>query len=609
MSGFCGWFSKDSLDRSEARVDAMLAAHRLPLDAPMRRWDANAALAMFGSTARPQWHDEDEYQLIVAGHPRFADSSGAGTLPLGELARRLRAQGKSALEGLAGDFALAAFDRRSRRGLLAIDRIGVHHLVYTWASGQLVFGTSLDLLGGHPDVQRTLSPQALYDYLYYHVVPGPQTIYKDCLRLSPGHCLEFDPQTVSEPQPYWTMRFSEGARVGVDALKQRFMSILECSVRDAADTRSCGSFLSGGTDSSTVTGMLGRVSGMPAESFSIGFDVAGYDETGYARIAAKHFGSSHHEYFVTPQDVVSAVPKIATSYDQPFGNSSAVPTYYCAKLAHDHGIRRLLAGDGGDELFGGNERYAKQYLLSLYHRVPELLRGGLIEPALTSMPGIQHIAPMRKLRSYVEQARPSMPRRYESYNLLQHLGVGEVLDEDFLAGIDTEHPRALMVEAFGPFSQASLINQMLGIDLRFILADGDLPKVTHMCRLAGVDVTFPLLDDRLIEFSSDLPSDMKLRGTALRWFFKQALSDFLPSQIIAKQKHGFGLPVGHWLVNHAPLRNLAMQAIDLLRPRGMVRAGFIDDLMKRKLPEHPGYYGTMVWILMMLGLWLDSRRI
>jgi asparagine synthase (glutamine-hydrolysing) len=216
---------------------------------------------------------------------------------------------------------------------------------------------------------------------------------------------------------------------------------------------------------------------------------------------------------------------------------------------------------------------------------------------------------LKKLRSYVQQAHPPMPRRYESYNLLEHLGVKQVLDPGFLDAVDTRHPQKLMNEAHAPYAEASLVNQMLGIDMRFILADGDLPKVTHMCNLAGVDVAFPLLDDRLIDFASRLPARYKLRGTQLRWFFKHALRDFLPREIIDKRKHGFGLPVGRWLLDHPPLRVLATDAIASLRPRGILRPGFTDELIARKLPEHPNYFGTMIWILMMLGLWLESRRL
>jgi asparagine synthase (glutamine-hydrolysing) len=272
------------------------------------------------------------------------------------------------------------------------------------------------------------------------------------------------------------------------------------------------------------------------------------------------------------------------------------------------GIERLLAGDGGDELFGGNARYAKQHLLNLYQRVPGRLRSAFLEPLLTSTPFGQWPG-LRKLRSYVEQARPDMPQRYESYNLLMHLGIASVLSPDFVASIDRDHPAKLLAKAHAPFREASLINQMLAIDLRFVLADGDLPKVVQTCEFAGVDVAFPLLDERIVDFSLRLPAEMKLHGTHLRWFFKRALADFLPHEVITKKKHGFGLPVGQWLLSHRPLYDLAADSIRQLMPRGIVQPRFVTDLLERRLQEHPGYYGTMVWILMMLSLWLESRKL
>jgi len=465
----------------------------------------------------------------------------------------------------------------------------------------------LDMLAAFPGVERRLSMQGVFDYLFYHVSPGPETILSGLHRLPPGCCIEVSPGGMSQPEPYWSMRFDEDPSLSVPQLKDQFVSLLRDSVTEAADVPGCGAFLSGGTDSSTVSGMLARHGSGPARTFSIGFDVAGYDEMSYARIAAKHFGCEHHEYYVTPSDVVDAVPKIAAWYDQPFGNASAIPTYYCARVAGEAGITRMLAGDGGDELFGGNERYGKQYLLGLYQQVPGSFRRGVIEPMLG--PWTQHVPLMRKLGSYVKQASPPMPDRYASYNLLMYLGFAKVFTPEFLASVDTGHPHRLLLDAHAPFADASLINQMQGIDLRFTLWDGDLPKVTRMCELAGVDVTFPLLDDRVVEFSAKLPSNLKLRRTTLRWFFKHALSDFLPPEVIAKQKHGFGLPVGAWLTGHAPLRQLAIDGIAMLRDRGIVQPRFIDELLSQRLREHAAYFGTMVWVLMMLGLWLDSRRL
>lgn len=606
MTGIFGSFSPRVAPGAGAALRSMQAAAggATAVEAPKQYGSAGIGIA--GSTKRVRFVDHDGLALAFAGHPRLREGDDSTSDPIA-LARAIAKNGAATLPALGGDFALAAWDAARSWGLLAIDRIGVHQLVYAHVDGSLAFASTLDVLAAHPGVNAELSPQAIFDYLYFHVCPGPRTIYRDLRRLPPGHYLEFGPTGRSEPRPYWQMRFDEDRSADLDALKRCFVELLRDAVASASDGASCGAFLSGGTDSSTVSGMLGRTSGARARTFSIGFDAAGYDEMEFARIAVRHFDCDHHEYYVTPSDVVAAAPRIAAYYDQPFGNASAIPAYYCAKLARDSGVERLLAGDGGDELFGGNERYAKQQLLGIYRRIPGPLRSVLVEPLVLSTPLFRSLPGLRKLHSFVEQASPPMPLRYESRNLLDYLGIERVLAPEFLAAVDRTHPHALLREAYAPYAECSLINQMLGIDLRFTLADSDLPKVTRMCELAGTDVAFPLLDERLIEFSAQLPADLKLRGTQLRWFFKEALRDFLPPAIITKQKHGFGLPVGAWLVEHAQLRNLAAQAIDSLRPHRIVRPEAVDDLFRRRLHEHPRFFGTMVWVLMMLGLWLDSR--
>jgi asparagine synthase (glutamine-hydrolysing) len=611
MRGLCGWFGPGPGEPPEAvlarmqRVAPGGTARTLALP--------GIGLGTQGDAAPPRWRHEDGFVIAVAGHPRWRGEAPSAEAPraddLAALAHALRLRGAQAFSHLGGDFALAAWDERTRRGWLAVDRIGVHALVYGRAGANLVFASTLDALAGFPGIDRTLSRQGLFDYLYFHVCPGPGTIFEGLKRLPAGHAIEFGPNGADEPRPWWTMRFEEDHHAALESQEARFLDLTRAAVAEAAEGVATGAFLSGGTDSSTVSGMLGKVQPRPARAFSIGFDAEGFDEMAYARIAAKHFGCEHHEYYVTPADVVDAVPRIAAAYDQPFGNASAIPTYFCARMAREHGIERLLAGDGGDELWGGNERYGKQYLFGLYHRLPAALRTAVIEPLLMGTPGLARVPPLRKLRRYVEQARPPMPQRYQSYNLLDYLGRQSVLAPEFLAAVDGEHPLAMMIATHAPHRQASLVNQMLAIDLRFILADGDLPKVTRMCELAGVDVAFPLLDDRLIELSGTLRADLKLRRTQLRWFFKHALRDFLPPAVITKHKHGFGLPVGAWIVGHGPLHKLAVDSIALLRGRGIVRSEFVDDLFKHRLKEHAGYFGTMVWILMMLGLWLDSRRL
>ena len=423
--------------------------------------------------------------------------------------------------------------------------------------------------------------------------------------MPPGHCALFENGRLTVT-PYWVPAFEEQAGASFENLKDEFRQLLQDSVATQLDGGKPGCFLSGGTDSSTVAGMVSKASGRQAATYSIGFDAQGYDEMEFARIAARHFKTEHHEYYVTPDDLVRSIPAMAAYYDQPFGNSSALPAYYCAKMAHEDGVGKLLAGDGGDELFGGNSRYAKQRVFGWYGQVPHLLQKGLLEPLLNTRAAAA-FALTRKAGSYVEQARVPMPDRLQMYNLIMRLGVSEVLTPGMMAQIDIGLPLLLQREVWRAPAQCSPLNRELAFDWRFTLAESDLPKVRGATGFAGVGVGFPLLDERLLAFSLKLPTQFKLKGSRLRWFFKEALRGFLPDVIISKKKQGFGLPFGVWANQTPALKALAKDSLESLAARGVVRADFIQTLLNQRLREHPGYFGEMVWILMMLEQWLKAK--
>jgi asparagine synthase (glutamine-hydrolysing) len=497
-----------------------------------------------------------------------------------------------------GDFAVAVQDDAGRV-LLAVDRFAIRTLCYRLDNGELRYAQRADELGSSA---RDLDPQALYDYLYSHVIPAPRTVFRGVYRLPAGHCALFENGKLAVTR-WWTPVFDEVRSASFSSLRDEFRELLRESIGERAAGARVGCFLSGGTDSSTVAGTLASVTGMRPATFSIGFDAQGYDEIGYARIAARHFNTNHHEYYVTPDDLVRSIPDIAAFCDQPFGNSSILPTYYCARMAREHGIQSLLAGDGGDELFGGNVRYARQRVFAIYDRVPAVVRG-LIEPMLVGRDGTSDPSILRKARSYVEQARMPMPDRMQTYNLLARVGVREVMTSEFLASVDPDLPLREERDVYaGCAENSSMVNRMLWFDWRYTLADNDLRKVTMATSLAGVAAAFPLLDDRVVDFSLRLPTSYKLNGLKLRWFFKEALRGFLPDATITKRKQGFGLPFGVWMLQNDKLRAIALESLEALRDRGIVRPEFLDRLATEYLRHHPGYYGELVWILMMLGQW------
>ncbi len=549
---------------------------------------------------------ENNTICLAWGNPRFGlnawdqragrDGSAAAWLDA------FREHGTSAASTVTGRFAVVILNGDDKTVWLAVDRFNTYPLCHSSTSDHFAFASRADEV---PCSNKAVSPQAIFDYLYCHMIPAPQTMFANIFRLEPGHQLLWESGQV-RIERYWIPSFAPDSTLDLETSKRRFLEIVETSVaREAADGH-VGAFLSGGTDSSTVSGMLCKALGRPAPTYSIGFDAAGYDEMEYARIAAKHFGTHHHEYYVTPGDLLKGIPEVAVHYDQPFGNSSAVPAWLCATNARNDGLTRILAGDGGDELFGGNSRYAKQRIFGVYDSVPGLLRSSMLEPLL-ALPGIDRVPVVRKAASYVSQARVPMPDRMGMYNLLLRLGLEQVLTADFLALVSPDGPLERQRSVWSQTDGQSLVNRMLAFDWRFTLADNDLPKVIGTTDLAGIDVGFPLLSDELLEFSLTLPSNWKLKGLTLRWFFKEALKGFLPDEIIAKKKHGFGLPFGVWTSQHAELKSMARDSLESLKRRGIIQANFIDDLLNKHLPAHPGYYGEMVWVMQILELWLRKH--
>ena len=608
MAGICGWVNNEA-NSPPLDLNSMAAAlARFDGSRPqtaIKSW-CGLATAELGTA---QFLAEDGDLLLgFSGAPHFASRD------LNELARA-RGRSVALAEGyrlwqgdlashLLGQYAISIIDQNERALYLAVDRFVTHPLAYAIEPSGIRFASSLDAL--NIDQRFELSPQSIFNYVYFHIIPGPETVYRDVRRLLAGESLSFKQGKVTTLR-YWQAEFIENHTSPFGELKKDFLGALRDAVKTASDGHNCGAFLSGGTDSSTIAGLLGEVSGAPARTYSIGFEAAGYDEMEYARLAAKHFKTDHHEYYVTPADVAEAIPKIAQVYDQPFGNSSAVPTYFCARFAKQDGVDLLLGGDGGDELYGGNERYAKQHVFAHYARIPSLIRSTLIEPAV-AFPCLDRIMPLRKAKSYVQQARLPMPARMETYNLLDRFGVAKVLAPDFLASVKTDAPLRHLTEVYNDVRANTLINRMLALDFKLTLSDNDLPKVSRMCELAQVNVAYPMLDDGVLDFSLRLAPGLKLKGTKLRYFFKEALRGFLPDAILTKSKHGFGLPFGPWLRDHAPLQQIAYGSLEQLGDRGIIRKEFTRELIDVVRSGHSGYYGTMVWVLMMLELWLTHHQ-
>ncbi|MBS3963346.1 MAG: asparagine synthase [Methylomonas sp.] len=594
MAHYAGWIGTgEGTTQAQSALSAMMA---YPVTGNIRQGDGFALVAEGDNV-----HTDDDLTLIVPV------ARGQNSASLSQYAQAYRQYGVEFVKHLSPPVCLVLIDAARRIVVLATDPIGLTHVYYSQTDSGLVFASRADVVARHPDVGDAISAQTVFDYVYYHHCPSPNTIYARVKKLDGGQCLVYDQGRVALDR-YWLPRFQEQAvdlqQAGVE-LKQGLLDAVKASVLNEDNT---GAFLSGGLDSSSVAGTLAAVFPGKAKTFSMGFPVAGYDEIAFARVAVQQFSTRSHEYYVTPEDTVDAVPMIAAHYDEPFGNSSALAAYYCAKLARENGIKRLLAGDGGDEIFAGNERYAKQLLFDHYTRLPGFVSAAL-EAGLNSLPsGLANSKLPFKARRYIEQAKAPMPDRLQEYNFLHRHDPADIFEDGFLRQIDIDQPLQLLRETYHRPDHASTLNRMLYMDWKTTLHDNDLVKVNRMCELAGVEVCYPLLDQAIVELSCRIPSADKLKGQRLRWFYKQAMSGFLPDAIINKSKHGFGLPFGIWLKDHQPLKSLAYDAIHDLKKRGYFKPAFLDHAIAMHQSIHAAYYGELIWVLMMLELWFAGRN-
>ena len=356
-----------------------------------------------------------------------------------------------------------------------------------------LIASRIDALTRYEGINREINPRAIANVLNFSANLAPETIFANVHRLGPGKLLHFSDGQV-RLETYWDMRYGGDDRPNEERLSRELETVVEQSVATHCQVESpagLGAFLSGGTDSSTVVGMMARVGQRPVKAFSIGFQEQSFNELEYAEIAAKKFGAEHHTYLVGPEDCFDALPRMIASFDEPFGNSSAIPTYFCARLAAQHGVGILLAGDGGDEMFGGNEWYATDKIFGAYQSVPSVLRKGLIEPILAGLPIRNGLLGRRAVTSGAPICRGS--NGCMSYHFLRAHAPLDVFETDFAASAgglfgNGQSRRAIMRR----LPRDDHLNRMLYSDVKIILGDSDLPKVTTMSELAGVQVQVPV---------------------------------------------------------------------------------------------------------------------
>jgi asparagine synthase (glutamine-hydrolysing) len=531
-----------------------------------------------------------------------------------------------ALPRLEGMFALALWDRRARRLTLARDRLGVKPLYYGRAGGALLAGSELKALRAHPACRPDVDRDALTLYLRNNYVPAPYSIYRGIFKLPPGTFLTLDsPEAAgAPPTPYWSARdvarrgaaepFTGSDAEATDAVD----GLLRQSVarRMVADVP-LGAFLSGGVDSSAVVAAMQAQSPRPVQTFTIGFTEEEYDEAAYARAVARHLGTDHTELYVTPEEARAVIPRLPELFDEPFGDSSQIPTLLVSELARRK-VTVSLSGDGGDELFGGYRRYfAAATVWRKLRWIPNPARAALARALRVLPAGLYNrlpgwlFAPVRRFF----RPGPMGPKVHKFAELL----VGRRPEEAYLGFVShwldparvVIGGREPVVPLTDPARWADLPDQfhrMMYLDTISYLPDDILVKVDRTSMAVSLEARVPLIDDhRLVEFAWRLPLTFKVRDGQGKWVLRRVLDRYVPRTLIERPKMGFGVPIEHWL--RGPLRDWAEALLDerRLREEGFLHADVVRARWQAHLSGEQSWHYEL-WDVLMFQAWLERWR-
>jgi asparagine synthase (glutamine-hydrolysing) len=521
-----------------------------------------------------------------------------------------------------GMFAFAVWDRLERNLHLARDPVGEKPLYYARTPNGILFGSELKSLRVHPDFRGDIDRAALAFYLERGYVPAPYSIYKNIFKLKPGTILTIPSSSRREiVTRYWS--FKDAAERGcanpVDLPDEEASQCLERLLADATRIRMVadvplGAFLSGGIDSSVVVALMQSLSSQPVRTFTIGFHESSYNEAAAAKAVAKHLRTDHTEWYITPRDALDVVPRLPTLYDEPFADSSQIPTYLVSKLAREH-VTVSLSGDGGDELFGGYRRYsstARQW--QMLSSAPAPMRSLLAK----SLRPVTH-DDLGRLGSRVLAL---LPRALNRYRLRKLAALAESADREVFYEISQRQWWGSPVIASEPIDRliegelphcSDFLQHMMAVDTLTYLPDDILVKVDRAAMAVSLESRIPLLDSRVIEFAWSLPTRMKLQNQTTRsqtgkWILRSILRRYLPEALFERPKSGFAVPVAQWL--RGPLRDWAE---DLLDSRSIDREGYLaSEAIRRRWREHltgvEDHSGAL-WSVLMFQAWLRTLRL
>ena len=532
---------------------------------------------------------------------------------------------RPAVEKFIGMFAIAIWDKRDRQLHLVRDRLGIKPLYYGWQGDSFLFGSELKALKQHPDFNNRINRNALALFLRYYNIPAPHSIYEGIFKLPPGHLLTVDtqkPKAELDPVPYWSAKdvAERGVAEPFEGSDQEAIAHMDSLLRDAVKIRMIsdvplGAFLSGGIDSSIVVALMQAQSSIPVKTFSIGFWEENYNEARHAKDVAQHLGTDHTELYVTPEQAMAVIPRLPTLYDEPFSDSSQIPTYLVSELARQK-VTVSLSGDGGDELFGGYGRYS--FGNSIWNKIK------ILPPwSRTLIAGFLRSISPNNWNRISAPFRPLLPSNIKPGNLGQNI---HSLSEFLEAGSQREiyrrlvshwkEPASVVIDGYEPTTHHTngshsdklpdYILEMMLMDTLTYLPDDILTKVDRASMGVSLEARVPLLDHRVVEAAWKMPMHMKVRNGESKWLLKQILYQYVPREYIDRPKMGFGVPIDSWL--RGPLREWAEELLDEKR---LLREGYLNPApIREKWQEHltgKKDFHFYLWDILMFQAWLEEQ--
>lgn len=513
--------------------------------------------------------------------------------------------GVECLTYFRGMFAFAIWDSNLQRLFIARDRLGKKPLVYFQSNGHFAFASEIKALLQLPTIEKKVNGSAIHHYLTYQYVPSPDTIFEGIKKLPPAHYLLFGREGNTIIERYWRLNFTSSTQTDIDPreISDRIRTGLEESVklRLISDVP-LGALLSGGMDSSLIVGIMAKLGANSVKTFSIGFEEKEFDELSYARLVSNHFSTEHHE-FIVKANAIEILPKLVWHYNEPFADSSAIPTYYVAKMTKDY-VKVVLTGDAGDENFAGYRRYLRSEWVTRFTKIPEALRKKLLPNFVrifSTFSGRENIS--NRLADFMESLSTDQAKNYaEQIKIFNSKEKEHLYTEDFQKRMEKEDPLDFLIKKFEESAAEDFLDQLLYVDMNSYLPEDLLVKMDIATMANSLEARIPFLDHKFMELAAGIPSCLKLKGSVSKFILKEAFSDLLPRPILKRRKMGFGVPVSRWF--RSELKDYVYGV--LLDGQTLNRGYFRREGVERLLNDHITLrydHSAKIWALLFLEMW------